>query len=114
MKITEFLKKLTTNPSQISFAETMEVIAGNYNYSPAAFKNGELHSAAGTNEGSCKIFSFAKLHSLDEEKTLQLFGDYYRVDVLGNPDGVDHGNIRNFMRFGWDGVKFDGVALVLK
>jgi len=114
MTLTKFLEKLNTCPTNIGFAETMEVIKENYHYKPTAFTNGDLQSAAGTNEGSCKIFSFAKLHDLSEEKTLQLFGDYYRVDVLGNPDGADHGNIRNFMKFGWDGVKFDGVALVLK
>jgi hypothetical protein len=109
-----FLNKLNTNPISISFAETMEVIKENYHYKPTAFTNGDLQSAAGTNEGSCKIFSFAKLHDLSEEKTLQLFGDYYRVDVLGNPDGADHGNIRNFMKFGWAEIKFEGSALMLK
>jgi hypothetical protein len=114
MELTEFLEKLNAYPTEISFAETMEVIKENYNYQPTAFTNGELQSAAATNEGSCKIFSFAKLHNLSEEKTLQLFGDYYRVDVLDNPQGTDHGNIRNFMKFGWKGIKFEGLALILK
>jgi len=114
MKIAEFINKLNTSPSIISFTKTIEVISENYHYKSTAFTNGDLHSAAGTNEGSCKIFSFAKLHDLSEEKTLQLFGDYYRVDVLGNPDGADHGNIRNFMKFGWKGIVFEGAALKLK
>ena len=32
-----------------------------------------------------------------------------------NPDGSDHGNIRNFMKSGWKGVSFpDGLALKAK
>ena len=114
MNIAEFLNKLIANPNNITFAETMEVIKENYHYKPTAFTNGDLQSAAGTNEGSCKIFSFAKLHDLDEGKTLQLFGDYYRVDVLKNPQGTDHQNIRNFMKSGFAGIKFEGLALTRK
>jgi len=42
---------------------------------------------------------------------LALFGDYYRSDVLKNPEGSDHQNIRNFMHKGWAGVTFKGEAL---
>jgi hypothetical protein len=41
-----------------------------------------------------------------------LFGTYYRNDVLANPTGTDHGNIRNFMLSGWSEIKFDSPALV--
>ncbi|GAK84871.1 type III effector HopPmaJ [Vibrio ponticus] len=40
-----------------------------------------------------------------------MFGDFYRKDVLGNPDGDDHQNIRNFIAHGWNGIKFEGQAL---
>ncbi|MFX3889306.1 HopJ type III effector protein, partial [Streptococcus suis] len=33
---------------------------------------------------------------------------------LENPDNDDHQNIRNFIRFGWAGVKFSGQALSAK
>ena len=42
------------------------------------------------------------------------FGSYYRDDVLGDPSGEDHANIRNFMKYGWDGVLFDSNALTAK
>jgi hypothetical protein len=45
---------------------------------------------------------------------LSLFGSYYFDDVLKNPDGIDHQNIRNFITFGWDGISFDSEALELK
>lgn len=67
-----------------------------------------LINEAGRNEGSCKISALARLHGLDQSQTLALFGDYYRKDVLENPTGNDHQNIRNFMRDGWDGIVFKG------
>lgn len=56
-------------------------------------------------------FSFAKLNQLSKDETLALFGDFYRTDVLQNPEGTDHQNIRNFMVSGWDGISFEGEAL---
>lgn len=95
----------------VSFQESLAAIAEHYDYTPTRFVNGPLTNEAGTNEGSCKLLYFARLHGLAEEQTLELFGDYYRKDVLGNPDGSDHANIRNFMRHGWGGVAHEGVAL---
>lgn len=44
----------------------------------------------------------------------QLWGQYYR-DVKASPDGTDHQNIRNFMKYGWEGVPFEnGIALTKK
>ncbi len=110
MNLTDFLAQIKEN-TPVSFAETMAVIAENYVYSPTAFRNGELDNAAGQNEGSCKIFAFAQLNELTEEQTLSLFGDYYRVDVLQNPDANDHQNIRQFMEQGWAGIVFENAAL---
>ncbi|MFZ2726230.1 MAG: HopJ type III effector protein [Methylococcaceae bacterium] len=112
MTLHDFLNQLTTNPQSISFNDTMAIIAENYQYQPSEFTNGDLTSAAGINEGSCKIFAFAKSQQLNETQTLQLFGDYYRVDVLNEPNGTGHQNIRNFMQTGWAGIQFNGVALI--
>ncbi|WP_188863865.1 HopJ type III effector protein, partial [Aliivibrio fischeri] len=46
--------------------------------------------------------------------TLACFGQYYRHDVLENPQGDDHQNIRNFMVTGWAGVQFKTQALQAK
>jgi hypothetical protein len=48
---------------------------------------------------------------LNPNQTLNLFGDYFRKDVLENPAGEDHQNIRNFMKYGWEGISFDEEAL---
>jgi len=86
-------------------------------YSSQAFKtciqNGAQHNAATENQGSAKVFSFAKLQGLDQAQTLSLFAEHY-ASVLATPEGTDHQNIRQFMQNGWDGVKFEGQALTEK
>lgn len=111
MELKSFLQHLGDAPESVAFNETIAVIDALYDFVPSAFDNGALRNEAGQNNGSCKIFSFAKLHQLTAQQTLHCFGDYYRKDVIGNPDGSDHQNIRNFMRTGWEGVKFEGEAL---
>ena len=114
MLLVEFLEKLNTTPEAVTFDNTMAVIEENYRFNETAFTNGGTRNAAGQNSGSCKIFAFGHINDLTEAQTLQCFGDYYRTDVLGNPDGNDHQNIRNFIQHGWQGVNFDGNALVLR
>jgi len=114
MLLDAFLKKLNATPEQISFAETIAAVDANYEFTPTAFRNGELENAAGQNSGSCKLLSLAKLHNLSPQQTLHCFGEYYRTDVLQHPDATDHQNIRNFICFGWDGVSFNGIALAEK
>jgi hypothetical protein len=110
----DFLQKLKQRPDNITFDETMEVIKANYDFKPSAFNNGHLINQLGENNGSCKLFAFAKLQELTEQQTLDCFGLYYRIDVLKNPDGIDHQNIRNFINSGWSGIKFENQALTLK
>lgn len=117
MSLEKFIEKITHGET-VSFDETMAIIAENYHYQPTEFSNGLndkiLINPAGSNEGSCKIFAFAKLHQLGEQQTLNLFGDYYRKDVLPKPNGTGHQNIRNFMRYGWEGVRFNDEPSTLK
>ena len=105
------LDKIHNSPESISFAEVIAHIDTNFDFTPTSFVNGNTVNEVGQNNGSCKVFSFAQLINLTKEQTLALFGDYYQIDVLGNPDGSDHQNIRNFMQSGWEGIKFEGVAL---
>ena len=114
MNLETFLTKLNNEPTQIAFTETMATIEENYTFTPTTFTNGETKNQADTNNGSCKIFAFGLLNKLNEEQTLACFGDYYRKDVLENPKGDDHQNIRNFMKSGWSGIKFEGEALTSK
>lgn len=104
-------EKINQAPETITFSEVIAHIDEHFDFTPTRFTNGTAVNEAGQNNGSCKIFSFAKLRGLTQTQTLSLFGDYYRVDVLGNPEGTDHQNIRNFIQHGWEGIKFDGEAL---
>lgn len=117
MSISSFIEKIKNN-EPVNFNETISIITENYHYTPTEFLNGlnddRIVNKAGVNEGSCKIFAFAKLHQLDQLQTLNLFGDYYRRDVLNDPKGSGHQNIRNFMKYGWEGVDFQGEALKAK
>ncbi len=112
MTLTQLLEVISQQPQNVSFDDVISTINENYQYTPTTFSNGEVVNESGTNEGSCKIFAFAQLNDLSVEQTLACFGKYYRKDVLENPEGNDHGNIRNFMISGWEGVKFSGEALV--
>ena len=105
------LDQLKNKPEDINFKEVIAYIDEHYDFAPTKFKNGNLVNEANENNGSCKIFSFAKLNHFSKEETLFLFGAFYREDVLGNPEGNDHQNIRNFMEFGWEGISFEGDAL---
>ncbi len=111
MQLSAFLQRLNEAPGSIAFNDTIATVEALYEFTPTAFRNGSLLNEAGQNNGSCKIFSFASMHDLTPEQTLHCFGDYYRKDVLGNPGGADHQNIRNFMNTGWAGVSFAGQAL---
>lgn len=115
MSIDHFTAQVKQYPDSIEFDQTMKVIDQHFDYTPVAFTNGpNVRNKAGTNEGSCKIFAFAKLMKLDEASTLACFGKFYREEVLEQPDADNHGNIRAFMAFGWAGVEFDGDVLKAK
>lgn len=50
--------------NHLKFSEVIATIDDFYEYKPSAFKNGTLMNEAGQNQGSAKVFSFAKLHQL--------------------------------------------------
>ncbi len=108
------LDQLKNNPDSIEFNDVINFIDENYVFKPVQFRNGKMVNEINENNGSCKIFSFSKLHSLSKEQTLALFGKFYSVDVLQNPYGIDHQNIRNFIEYGWSEIKFSNEALVKK
>ncbi len=111
INLNNLLNKIGNTPEKVTFNEVMQIISEQYLYQPTSFTNGGQLNDAFTNEASCKIFSFAKIHNLTESQTLSCFGDYYRKDVLENPTGTDHTNIRNFIKTGWSGIEFKALAL---
>jgi hypothetical protein len=113
MIIQQFLTKLKSNPTSINFADTMQVIEDNYNFTPTTFTNGDIKNKAGENSGSCKLFAFAVAQKLRKEETLFCFGEHYK-SVLEDENGDSHQNIRNFIKTGFDGLSFEGEVLELK
>ncbi len=105
----EYLEALRSG-ARMKFEDLIELIDDDYNYTPAAFTNGEAENAADENQGSAKLFCFAAIHQLSQLETLHCFGQYYQ-DVLNTPDSDSHANIRNFMTYGWEGLKFDSPVL---
>jgi hypothetical protein len=98
----------------LKFEDVMELIDEHYETQLLEFKNGDILNKPGENEGSAKLLSYAALANMDKATTLKLWGQYYR-EVLADPDGGAHANIRNFMKYGWEGVPFEnGIALTCK
>ena len=109
--LTALLIALKTN--SVLFAQVIEFIETHYQHQPTAFKNGMVFNEATQNQGSAKVFAFAKLNQISKDDTLLLFAEHYQ-SVLATADGTDHQNIRQFMINGWSGVVFEGEALVPK
>lgn len=109
MTLTELEARIDTG--EAALADTIAYVDTHYAFTPTAFQNGETHNAAGANNGSCKLFSFARIHGWNTQRTLAAFGLFYFDHVLKHPEGTDHANIRNFVRFGWDGIRFESEAL---
>lgn len=107
-------EQLEKSSEEIMFKDVIAFIDEHYDFTPTKFTNGNTVNEANQNNGSCKVFSFAELNDLSKQETLNLFGEFYREDVLKNHEGTDHQNIRNFMEFGWEGISFEGKALIRK
>jgi hypothetical protein len=103
---------------EADFEDVIRYVNDHYDYTPTRFSNGvgadPVINEVGKNEGSCRLFALAQLKQLSEADTVQLFGRFYRDDVLKHPDATDHANIRRFMTDGWAGITFDGTALVAR
>ena len=112
--VSVLLEKIRQDAERVEFQEVIDLIDQEYTHQPSAFINGDVKNSAEQNQGSCKILAFAQRHQLTEFQTLACFGHYYRKDVLENPTGTSHGNIRAFIKSGWAGVSIPENALQLR
>ncbi len=110
MTLQELLGLVYQQPEALVFQQVLDVIEQEFEFTPTPFANGSLMNKADENQGSCKVFSFAHQAGLSEAQTLSLFAEHYR-SVLADPDGAAHGNIRQFMQNGWQGISFPGKPL---
>ncbi|SEI83500.1 HopJ type III effector protein [Allopseudospirillum japonicum] len=113
MTLEDFIQAIKS-AQPVEFSQTLAIVDTYFDYTPCTFSNGagkqQIINTAGQNEGSCKIFSLAHHLGFNQQETLACFGDFYQ-QVLASPEGKDHMNIRNFMKFGWSHIQFIGQAL---
>lgn len=106
-----FLTALTSDEHQ--FATTLDFISQWFDFTPSAFRNGDVENAADQNQGSCKVFALAQLLELSQEQALRCFGEHYR-DVLATPDVNNHHNLRRVLREGLSNITFAQFPLTPK
>ncbi|HEA51392.1 hypothetical protein LCGC14_1935060 [marine sediment metagenome] len=92
------------------FDDTLALIDRHFDYQPTGFYNGAEFNATGENTGACRVFGIAQCCSLNEADTLRLFAQHYQ-QVLDDPAGESHGNIRQFISTGWSGIRFENPPL---
>ncbi|GEA02270.1 hypothetical protein KUL17_11670 [Alteromonas sp. KUL17] len=107
----DLVQAVTNSPDTIEFNDVIALIDSAFTFSPTAFTNGDVLNEANQNNGSCKLLALGQHLNLNQAQTLALFGRFYREDVLNNPNGDDHANIRNFMKTGHEGVAFETFPL---
>jgi len=110
MTFAELCSHLKQGESEIVFNDVIALIDDSYHFTATAFDNGTLHNDAGENNGSCKLFAFAKQQGFSQAETLACFGEHYQ-SVRNDPKGDSHQNIRHFMQTGWEGIRFSSEAL---
>ena len=108
----DLVQALTNSPDTIEFNDVITLVDSAFVFTPTAFTNGDVKNEANQNNGSCKLLALGQHLNLNQAQTLALFGRFYREDVLNNPNGDDHANIRNFMETGHEGVVFETFPLV--
>ena len=67
------LEQLKNTPEELVFSNVIAYIDEHYEFTPTKFTNGNTVNEANQNNGSCKVFSFAKINQLSKEETLLLF-----------------------------------------
>ncbi|MDY8133009.1 HopJ type III effector protein, partial [Acinetobacter baumannii] len=70
------------------FSDVLAYIEARYQHTPTAFQNGAQHNAATENQGSAKVFSFAKLQGLDQAQTLSLFAGKHPANTALPSDPI--------------------------
>ena len=76
------IEQLKNTPEELVFSNVITYIDEHYEFTPTKFTNGNTVNEANQNNGSCKVFSFAKINQLSPQETLLLFSEFYREDVL--------------------------------
>ena len=95
------------------FSSTLAFVEEWYEFSPTAFRNGDVKNKSDENQGSAKVFALSELLGLSKEQTLGCFGEHYR-DVLATPESGSHQNLRRVLREGNGNIEFERFPLKAK
>lgn len=98
---------------KMKFKDVIEFIDNYYFFTPSSFRNGLQLNGVTENHGSCRVLYFAKINNLSKDDTLTLFAEHYD-NILMDPEGDGHQNIRQFQLNGWESVQFESEVLRLK
>jgi hypothetical protein len=107
------VEQLKNTPEELVFSNVIAYIDEHYEFTPTKFTNGNTVNEANQNNGSCKFSVLPKSTNFLQKRRFYYLASFTE-DVLKNPEGTDHQNIRNFMKFGWEGIVFEGEALKKK
>ena len=58
------VEQLKNTPEELVFSNVIAYIDEHYEFTPTKFTNGNTVNEANQNNGSCKVFSFAKINQL--------------------------------------------------
>ncbi|MGV3593412.1 MAG: HopJ type III effector protein [Gammaproteobacteria bacterium] len=106
--LTSFLQSIESDTH--AFATTLAFINEWYDFTPTAFRNGNVANTAEQNQGSCRVLAFALLNKLSSGQALKCFGEHYR-EVLATPGVDNHHNLRRLQKEGLVDIHFEDTPL---
>jgi len=106
--LAELLAAIETDTYQ--FSSTLDFIDQWFDFTPSAFRNGNVDNTIGQNQGSCRVLAMALMQGLTAEQALKCFGEHYR-DVLATPGISNHHNLRRLQVEGLVDIHFDHQPL---
>lgn len=106
--LADFIAAIESDNHQ--FASTLAFINEWFDFTPTAFRNGNVSNSAEQNQGSCRVLAMALLLEFSTEQTLKCFGEHYR-DVLATPGVDNHHNLRRLLAEGLKDIQFEQAPL---
>jgi len=104
---------LSEDVEELSFAQIIDTLDQHFSFLPGAFSVGQVESSESENQKSLRVLAFAQMMQLPKEQALKLWGEHYR-QVLQEPEGTSHGNIRAFLVGGFEAVRLPSGVISVK
>lgn len=98
-KVRKIGRELAREWKNTDFGNTIQAIDSILETEPVDFVNGEVPNTSGENLWSLKVLAFGKMMWFHTQEVLSMFWEYYR-EVIDNPDGNSHQNIRALQKTG--------------